>query len=1082
MNNSNPVEITRIVGNSIKLVRQTFIAEDMVRLIKTDNWQEHFEKLIEDSEFPSLNDKDPIVTKLVEAVEWHDSHAGEFRRQTLQIKLSETIDNFYLAMELTREYQKWKHDTVDRLLFTIKEVSKHKKRSFEELKETLRHNIDTLWFEACLEVLRNSGIYDTDSKNRIPIANLINSRIKESLKSLSVGESFRIAGKESRKLDVILKQREGKLTQKVTIFARNADGTIQRFDGATDVFREGCLTRSIDGDGDGESIVAVATSPVSQYVNHHSISVNNQTKGYVFVSIGDEQSTSHFMHYSALSGGCSNIVQFNRFLRSAMEGVSLTDRVQLYSKEASWSNGEIIQRGIMGGYGQDGLLRPGFSNKHVLRYVWRQIIEGKQNIENILSRDWIAKFATAMIPGGMSLNKKFTSSLKDDANRVIFDMFLEGAMEDDTITWSDGLEDSLKARRDDISYRRFAKNHDQTFWEQFLERLTTSLDEASHKRLKIFYGQVAKVAERFVSEVIDFAISSHLYDRRNSQELWNQPKPVDSIVGDYAADGRDLPNYLAQSTTLSAASVALVLYAARQDYGLVLVLELCSVILSMINIFLSARILINGWKYKIRNGEARAIYLNQNFVALKKAAFSAMDTKERRLEPDDDNPFLEDLEEKKKQFVDDVIHYGLEDPDEFIYDYRRLMERSDQAAAFKHFQKRLVTYYLPDVYQSNSYVQESLVEVYKACDEVHTLLSQDEKKTGVKKRDHVTDLFHRVREFGPRLQESIGARLMNTSIYLALRYFWSLICLSSAKSEIPMTPIETETYGIIRAAHKVRNEHKGSILKREIPDLEYLHRAIVETDKGAVIFLSAFLFLVSSCLFVLSRILKVSLNETNFLAVVGLWSQLSTGFPAFLSFRYFVFYLYHSLWLWVKLGVKLSAAKLDKSESRVVTKIQGFILVQFLLTIIRICVVLSSATAIFWCVAMAYPQWTGASESSIPLFIAMVAFGLAIVATSLFWFIEFAIGYKLPPNLGEIVCEIFRDEIEYMYEALSIPENKFDTTQAQERTTWEYVAREFLCKYRFDAVFGPDRVSSILQCLQCDLEKSEENVEGDNLA
>lgn len=42
--NEDVVEITRIIGDSIKLVRQTFIAKDMVRLIKTDYWQEHFEK------------------------------------------------------------------------------------------------------------------------------------------------------------------------------------------------------------------------------------------------------------------------------------------------------------------------------------------------------------------------------------------------------------------------------------------------------------------------------------------------------------------------------------------------------------------------------------------------------------------------------------------------------------------------------------------------------------------------------------------------------------------------------------------------------------------------------------------------------------------------------------------------------------------------------------------------------------------------------------------------------------------------------------------------------------------------------
>ena len=81
---------TRIIGDFTKMVRQPRIAEGMVELIHTENWQLHFEALVEESNFSSLNDKEPIVPKLVEAVVWHANHAGEFRRQTLQTQLYET--------------------------------------------------------------------------------------------------------------------------------------------------------------------------------------------------------------------------------------------------------------------------------------------------------------------------------------------------------------------------------------------------------------------------------------------------------------------------------------------------------------------------------------------------------------------------------------------------------------------------------------------------------------------------------------------------------------------------------------------------------------------------------------------------------------------------------------------------------------------------------------------------------------------------------------------------------------------------------------------------------------------------------
>ena len=1067
---SNHTAVHRIIGDSIKMVRQTFIAKDMVRLMKTDNWQEHFEKIIENSDFSSLNDKDPVGTKLVEAVEWLELHASEFRRQTLRVKLSETTDNFFLAIELPREYQKWKAETVDRLLLSVKGVSKNRRKLLEELKEKLRHGIDTIWFEACLEVLRYSGVYELEAKNKIPSKPLINSYTKEGLKCLSVGESFRVASKPARKFDLLLKQRNSKLSLKSTIYARSADGTVQRFNDHIEVFREGCLSRLSDGDGESNS--AVLTTSVSHYVNNHSISANEQNKGYVFASIGDEESSSHFMNNNALSGGCINAVQFNRFLRTAMEGLPTAVRIQLYSKEINWTNGKIIDTSTMGCYGEDGLLRPGFSNKQVLRYVWWQIVGGKENIESHFSRDWLTKFSASMVPRGMPLNIKFIESLKDDTNLAIFDLFAEAAKNDYSIDWSESLEETLKARRDEISKQREENGRNKLYWEEFFEGWKTSLTDASHERLQGHFGETAKEAEIFVNKVIDFAKESHLYDRRKGQELWNQPKPVDSVVGDFAEDGRTLPSYMAQLTAICTASVALVLYAERLDNNknMELIVEICSIVVAAISLILSALIIANSWKYKIRNREARAIYLNHHLLSLKKAAFGAMDTKERGEESDDENPFLQDLEEKKKKFVEDVIYYGLEDPDEFIYDYKRLMERSDQAASFEHFQKLLVTYYISDVYQSNSYVQESLVEVYKVCDEIHALLTLERKKTEVKERDHVTNLFHRARDLGPLLEKSINTGLFNLDLFAALRYFASVLCISTIKDEIPVIPIETEVYGIIKTARKVRDEHFGLILKREVPDLEYLHRVMVESDKGSLVFLSAILVFISSAILAVSRIVVISFNDKTILAAIALWSQLSVAILAFISVRYFASYLYHCLWLWIKIGLKIAARQRFKKYGR---KVRGFIFMEFFLALIRLCVILASLAALAWCIAMYFPETTGAEESLVPLFIAAVAFGTSILTPLLSWTAEFFLGYRFPTKLGDIVNGLFRVELESLYDDLTVPGNKFMTSQAQERTTWEYVARQFLHKYRFDAILGPDRAGPILQSLQCGLPEDE---------
>jgi len=1075
--NSSTVQHTRSIGDSMKMVRQTFIAEQMTELIQTHQWQDHFKKIIEDSDFSSLNDKDSIGVKLTEAVNWHYDHSNEFRRQTLQMKISETTDNFYVSMELAREYQKWKYDTVDRLLTPQKATSKLRKR-LEELKEILRHNIDILWFEACLRVMRHSGVYNKDQIHGIPIMNLINYRIAEELKCFPVGDSFRVEGKTNHKYEIIHRNKEG-------VFARNADGIVHRFDYAIEVFREGCLTRSIDGDT--ESKAAVATFPVSQYVNHHSIRLNNESKGYVFASIGDNQSTSHIMHDSALSGGCNNALHFNQFLKSAIEGVILTDRVQLYSRETNWSNLEVIQRCVMNTFGEDAFLRPGFSYRQGLSYIYSQVMGGEQNLDNIRSQDWMKKFASSLIPRGMELNNKFLKTFKEDTNLLIFDLFLEGAKKDDIVSWSDGLDDSLKDRRDEISSVRKTKNQHSLFWEQFMEGIEIDADEASHTRIQGFHGDIAKGVEEFVAEVVNFAKANHLYDQRSSQGLWNQPRPVDSIIGDFAADGRNIPNSLSQSAALCAASVALAVYStifAQDRKGLGIFIEICGMFISALNILIAVRIGLNCGLYKNRNVHGRTIYFDRYFLDLKKAIFRLLDTKDRKEKwNDDDNPFLEDLEEKKKQFVSDVVYYGLEDPDEFIYDYRRLLERSDQPAAFKHFEKLLVTYYIPDVYQINSYVQESLVDLYKVCDEIHTLLAQKDKESCLEERQNASELFNRVTKFGPRLETSIDSTVMNSDVYLTYRYLGSLLCISSSKGEMPFSPIETETYGIIKGTKVVSEANSGSVLKRPIHDLEYLHRVTLEGDKGAVVFLYALIVFMSCLLFIVSRILFLAFNGKRFklLTVIGLWLQMILIMAFVLAFRYYVYYFGHSLWLWVKISVKIGAKKLDKSTITGLRRVKGFIFRQLVLTLIPIITLIASVIAFSWCIALYIACADGGGKcddeylksAQTPYYIALLAICLLVTDPILFYFVECTSGYALPSNLGEVICEAFREEIESAHEELSVTENKFDSKQFQERTTWEYATQNFLRKFRFDAIFRPDRFGPVLQYLQCGLKEKE---------
>lgn len=139
---------------------------------------------------------------------------------------------------------------------------------------------------------------------------------------------------------------------------------------------------------------------------------------------------------------------------------------------------------------------------------------------------------------------------------------------------------------------------------------------------------------------------------------------------------------------------------------------------------------------------------------------------------------------------------------------------------------------------------------------------------------------------------------------------------------------------------------------------------------------------------------------------------------------------------------------------------------QIVLTLSRLIAVLAASIALPWSVA---EKGYGAqidADSSIPFWIALGAVLTAAASTIGFFIVEYVVRYNLSPKLGEFVCECFRDEIENMHKVLSEPWNSTDPMQVQDRETWEYVAREFLHRYRFDTVFAADRFGSILQYIQ----------------
>ncbi len=1107
---------TRIIGDFTKMVRQPRIAERMLELIKTDNWRIHFCKLVDDSKFPSLNELDPIVPKLRVALQWHANNARKFKRQTLQTRFFETGDNFYLGMEFTREYDKWKNETADALLASLnqKSMNEVEKKNFEQLKGTLMHHIDRLWYEACLEVIRLGDVYNPGARKRVPKLYIINSYAATQLVDLPVGESFRLDDKQDEKYEVLVKERN-------QILARNVEGYIFKMDEKTMVLREGNLTRGPDGNK--ESKVALATFPVGHYVNFRTVRLNNNARGYVFAFIGDEQSTPHFMRYSGLTGACINAMLVNEFVKKSFDGVPFMSRFATYAKETNWTNSEVVTRGTGSYYGRDGFLRPGFPYKDGIDYLHSKVIECMetgQDLNDILSRDWKGKFAAALIPKGMELNHAFISTFFEKTNDIIFNILVEEVKKDTRIQQK-GLAEMLQSRNISLAEERSLMNHD-SYWSHLSATIINSVDESTHKYLKDHHIEIAKRTEQTLIQIVEFARDGYHSDDRIVSEMvrlrfkmrtsmgysvrcdstfaiimqFHQPKPVDAIVDDFAVEAQLFAGSLVMSASFAATSVALLLYEdqSMQEDGIG---SIVGFILSVLSIIISFGTMTSVSRYKIRNEEARILFFEEKLPGVLKSVFAFLSKTFQDDVPDEINPFVVDLERKVEKFRDYANYYGVEELEKSGFNdaYNKLRQNVNDPFAIKDFQWQLAGKYIADIYHHNSYVQEYLVDVYKVCSDMLELLEQDEDRS--RYAESSEHLFRRLTNFIPRLDKSLQRghiywgflkhrRFVHWDIAVVFRYFWSLLWYASDATTKPLAPIQTETLGIIREARNVSANYHNTILRREIRDLEQLYWATRESDVSSLIFgkasLHLFLSFTTRCvdfltcfsvtvvfvhilswIFTISRILTFlggpdDVTDASALASIG------STFGAILGALHFHRKLSILLRLWSILGGKVRTAK-TSDDAASIKKVKDVTSSQILVTFFHFLAALAASIALPWSIFVAKEDDEGA-KAKLAFLVALSSTAFATLALILVFIIEYRVRYDLSPRLGEYICEAFRDEIESMYTVLSKPMNDIETKQMQERETWEYVAREFLHKYRFDTVFAADRFGSILQYLQ----------------
>ena len=193
---SHSEQNTRVIGDFTKIVNAPLITEGMYEFLTKDvNWRLHWEKLVVDLGFgEELSNIHKLLSVFVQELR----DMAPYQRSHLQTRFFETGDNFYLGMEFTREYDEWKGRTVQALTAPI--VSKHltitdkaeKAKAGKALRAligAIAHNIDRLWYDSCLEVIRKGDVYNPGGQGTIPRLYLIDALEEQPLGSLQVGEA-----------------------------------------------------------------------------------------------------------------------------------------------------------------------------------------------------------------------------------------------------------------------------------------------------------------------------------------------------------------------------------------------------------------------------------------------------------------------------------------------------------------------------------------------------------------------------------------------------------------------------------------------------------------------------------------------------------------------------------------------------------------------------------------------------------------------------------------------------------------------------------------------------------------------------
>jgi hypothetical protein len=406
----------------------------------------------------------------------------------------------------------------------------------------------------------------------------------------------------------------------------------------------------------------------------------------------------------------------------------------------------------------------------------------------------------------------------------------------------------------------------------------------------------------------------------------------------------------------------------------------------------------------------------------------------------------------------------------------------------QQFQTVLLTDFIPQRFHVNSYIQESLVDLYKATVEITVAANMHMDGIESQCQEQAETLFERLLRFRFRLKSSLQEghirwgflkkrKLVHWDI---MSFFFYIRSLFYFRKNIPpksgRAPVEIETRFLASQLYVLSQQWSTSntgltpnFLRREFLDLETCYWAHRESYVASTVFVMAFFVFCSSILFSFGRVFGLDgLEDAAF------WAAVPSTFGAILA----SFHLLRKHKILKGLLYKLRNKFVTERATNDVSRADYTIVLQatrhqVFLTLTRLFTAVTAAFVLPFAIVVMMLQNQGDDENDdqdsstlLPSWLASISVMMGTFSLIYFFYVEYVVRYNLPVDLGPFVGRIFSEEIEATYLALDAPWNGIDSAVKEDRIRWEYTAKDFLHHYRFDTVFAADRFGQILQTIQ----------------